>query len=137
MPAITFDHQTANLLRELAPNSSFHFESGDDAFSLALKRERSVLLVPGAESGMALVLQMKRAEAINKQPAPQPQVSQQETSQPRQTQAHKPTDQQREERREEGREPRGILGLDGDAVYLDEGELEAQQRPWWQRLFRS
>ena len=132
MSAIVFDHQTANRLRELAPSSAFHFESGDDALSLALKRERSVLLVPGSESGNVVVMQMRRAELITKQPAPQPQAPQ-----PRQTQAHKPTDQQREERREEGREPRGILGLDGDAVYLDEDELEAQQRPWWQRLFRS
>lgn len=134
MSSTVFDHQTANVLRAFSPGTLFRFESGDDAFSLALRREGSVLLVPAGENGMAAVLQMRRAEAPKNAPAAAPI---RQLLQAPQTQPPKRRDEQQRERDEEANEPRGILGLDGDAVYLDEEELEKQQRSWWQRLFRG
>ena len=129
MPSFVFDHDTAKNLRELSPGSSFHFESASDHFSLALQRERCVLLLPGREQGMAAVLEMRRAP-VTRSAAPTPQQPGPPRSQ------RNRTEENHDEPREEQREPRGILGLDGDAVYLDEEETQ-EQRPWWQRLFRS
>lgn len=137
MSSIVFDHQTASNLRQLLPGTSFRFESGEDPFLLALKHERSVLIVPGGENGTSAVLKITRMQpernSVPAQQSSEPARSLQ--NQPRREEKSR-SENYREERREGPREPRGILGLDGDAVYLDEEELEAQ-RPWWQRLFRS
>jgi hypothetical protein len=133
MSCFVFDHQTAQDLREISPGTLFRFESTIDPFSSALQRPQCVLLVPALENGRAVVLEVKRnAETKNLAKAPQSTEPQNRSPQIRSNDDH----EKREERRgEESREPRGILGLDGDAVYLDEEELD--QRSWWQRLFRS
>lgn len=129
MSCFVFDHQTAKDLREVSPGSLFRFESSKDPFSSAIERQQCVLLLPALESGRAAVLQMKRSAEMNKQPAKALQDAEP------QNRSHGGREERQERRGEQPREPRGILGLDGDAVYLDEEELD--QRSWWQRLFRS
>jgi len=68
----------------------------------ALHAEQSVLLIPSRDGADVLIAQCRRP--VVKMQAPQPA----------------------------GFESSGILGLDGDAVYLDE---LPEAKPWWKRIF--
>lgn len=115
MNLLVFDESTASALRELNGNrsgSSVLMDQSADPLTAALERESSVLLMPSLQNDSALVIEIsRRQKKVDTRPE---------------------TPRAKEERRMHPRESSGFLGLDGDAVYLDE---EDQKPSWWRRLF--
>lgn len=118
MNFIVFDQGTSEVLvaNESVPAGLIKFERDGDALSLALEHKRAVMLLPSLENGQTLLLEVERA---NEKPTQKPAEAAAEPA---------PV-----ERRSQPRESTGILGLDGDPIYLD----ELPKKSWWQRLFSS
>src|ERR1051326_4458770 len=115
MNFLVFDESTASALKNNNSGTRVLMNESADPLSLALQRDTSVLLLPSLEGKSALMIEIKRRTT---KPDDQPKAP--------------PIQEQEEERRKHPRESTGFLGLDCDAVYLDEDE---EKPSWWHRLF--